>query len=326
MDYIKPFFNLDDQVLQLERRGLYINDKDAAKDFLSKVSYYKFSGYTLFFEEKDISGIRSHKFIKGTSFDNIKNLYLLDKELRTLIWPKILEIEVFFKTTFTNKLAEAGGCFVLYDKNNFKKEEEYFRMIENLHKAIYDNRNELFVNHHIKRYWEYTGTLHISFEEFKNQVVACSTDLNQFPVWEAAEIFTFGQISVIYANLKEELKQIIAKEIDLTPRALSTWLHAFTITRNICAHNSRLYNKEIKAQPYIFKVWEKDLSSVKCKQRIGPILFCIKEFLKKYDKDCGVWKSDIEQTVNSFKCYNEDYFLESMGLFNGWHKTDLWKI
>lgn len=87
MEYLKPFLTFEEQIQKLAGRGIVINNYDTARDFLSKVNYYKFSGYTLFFEFKE-GPDRSHRYQLGTSFEDIKNLYLFDKKLRFLIWEK----------------------------------------------------------------------------------------------------------------------------------------------------------------------------------------------------------------------------------------------
>ncbi|WP_185967220.1 MULTISPECIES: hypothetical protein [unclassified Corynebacterium] len=44
---MKHWLNYEDQVALLSKRGMEIEDPDAAADFLARVNYYRFSGYTL---------------------------------------------------------------------------------------------------------------------------------------------------------------------------------------------------------------------------------------------------------------------------------------
>lgn len=52
MPYDKPWKNYEDQLSQLERRGLIITDRTKALHFLERIGYYRLSGYWFPFRER----------------------------------------------------------------------------------------------------------------------------------------------------------------------------------------------------------------------------------------------------------------------------------
>lgn len=301
--YNKPFLSFDEQVELLASRGIKIDDKKEAASFLSKVNYYKFSGYTLFFETKDNNSMeRTHVYSKGTSFEMIRRLYNFDKDLRFLVYKALQDIEVAVKTNFAYILAQNKGPFVLYDEANFYDVKKYKEILAQIEEAVAKNKNEQFIAHHLKKY---VG--------------------NKIPIWAIVENLTFGTVSYIYQHLNDDLKTRIGKEKDFHPTIYTSWLRALSVTRNICAHNARLWNSR-KGRPLIIKsnkdkAWDINLSP----KSFGLTLFCIKEMQRKHNIKNSVWKKEIENLINGFNCSYREKFLQAMGLFEGWEKSKLWE-
>lgn len=66
------------------------------------------------------------------------------------------------------------------------------------------------------------------------------------PSWMSMEIVTFTHLSVIYENLKDtSAKSDIANHYGLPYQLLENWLKVITYTRNICAHHSRFWNRNL---------------------------------------------------------------------------------
>ena len=78
------------------------------------------------------------------------------------------------------------------------------------------------------------------------------------PIWAVVEVMTLGQLSKWYANLKSSSdRNLIAHNYDFDEVNLVSFLHHLTIVRNLCAHHSRLWNREFiinfkipKRRPY----------------------------------------------------------------------------
>lgn len=70
--------------------------------------------------------------------------------------------------------------------------------------------------------------------------------------WKILEVASMGTLSKLYKNLQHQLpeKAIIAKEMGLNVHSeLSSWLEAITYVRNIIAHHSRLWSRNMVKKP-----------------------------------------------------------------------------
>jgi abortive infection bacteriophage resistance protein len=88
MNYTKPALNFLQQAQLLISRGL-IADESELKTFLSQVNYYRFSGYLYPFRVS-----ASDDFVPGTTFDQVKEIYYFDQDLRSLTFSAIGIIEI----------------------------------------------------------------------------------------------------------------------------------------------------------------------------------------------------------------------------------------
>ncbi|VEI48268.1 abortive infection bacteriophage resistance protein [Actinobacillus equuli] len=58
------------------------------------------------------------------------------------------------------------------------------------------------------------------------------------------EMLTWGELSHLYAGLSEKHQKPIAKNLGVQAPILESWLKVLNDVRNICAHHSRLWNRE----------------------------------------------------------------------------------
>ncbi|EWG99936.1 hypothetical protein Q427_22270 [Halomonas sp. BC04] len=70
------------------------------------------------------------------------------------------------------------------------------------------------------------------------------------PIWALVEIMTFGQLSLWYANTRHRRdRNAVAREYDFDESVLTSLLHHLSYVRNLCAHHSRLWNREFTLLP-----------------------------------------------------------------------------
>jgi abortive infection bacteriophage resistance protein len=227
----KPAISVNEQISLLKSRGLNILDEDLAFKILSNITYYRLSAYMKFYQHNE-------KFITGTMFDDIVDLYNFDNELKTLIFENIRLVEIALRTKICLHMCTNYGSHWFYDKNNFKSEKDYLKTLE-----ILENEKGLKKDTFIKYY----------FQKYSEP------DLP--PFWMIAEVLSMGDLSKILSGLNfKDLKQIAR---DLTPNyytapVLTNWIHVLATIRNICAHHSRLWNRTLKikfSEPQKIKKW-----------------------------------------------------------------------
>jgi abortive infection bacteriophage resistance protein len=74
------------------------------------------------------------------------------------------------------------------------------------------------------------------------------------PAWMCFELLTVGELSRIFKGLNSNAdRQLVANFFGLHHKVFTSWLHSLTYVRNICAHHSRLWNKELSIKPDLVK-------------------------------------------------------------------------
>ena len=230
MKFTKPPLSYQQQIALLQSRGLLVPDATHAEHYLKHISYYRLSAYALPFQQvKDT-------FNKGTTFDDLLNLYVFDRELRLLVFDAIERIEIAFRTQMIYQLSHKYGSHWQHDASIFdtklnRNGATVFDDIQGvINKHCETNRPEVFIAHYLSKY----------------------NDPETPPSWMSIELLTIGELSRLYVALKNNNdKNDIANYFGLHYVLMESWLHAITYARNICAHHSRLWNREFAIQPFI---------------------------------------------------------------------------
>ena len=84
---------IQEQIVQLQARGLAIADVRRAEHFLSNISYYRLEGYWWPMQ----SDKQDHVFKPNSRFEDVIALYNFDRELRLLVFDVIERIEIGFR-------------------------------------------------------------------------------------------------------------------------------------------------------------------------------------------------------------------------------------
>lgn len=109
MNYTKRPLTLSEQVKQLRRRGLIIDDDQLAVNYLSNISYYRLRAYTYPFQD-NTNPMADHKFKSDDiRFSDIIDLYCFDRRLRSLMFNAIEKIEVAVRAKIIQTYSEATG-------------------------------------------------------------------------------------------------------------------------------------------------------------------------------------------------------------------------
>ena len=96
--YTKTPISIEEQVQLLKERGLIVADDQECAQFLKSVSYYRLGWYC-----KDHQDPQSNQFVDGVTFDKIKEIYITDQRLRSLIAESVDRIEVALRAMLVNE-------------------------------------------------------------------------------------------------------------------------------------------------------------------------------------------------------------------------------
>lgn len=139
------------------------------------------------------------------------------------------------------------------------------------------------------------------------------------------EIISFGSLSILFKGLKNEDKRYIATNYyKLHPKTLIHWLHFLTYVRNICAHHSRLLNKELDIRPRLDGLNNLWMPPFTPRNYRSFFVLLVLKYLLKHSGNGEQWTNSCDQLISPLLSkYNWAY--ESMGLPKKWRDHPLWK-
>ncbi|WP_329004414.1 Abi family protein [Kribbella sp. NBC_00709] len=236
--YTKPHLSFADQVGLLKSRGLIIDDEAEAERLLSVIGYYRLSGYWYSYRRPLDGVLRDDQFLEGTTFGQVVRLYDADRRLKLQLLDALERIEIAFRVMIGFTLGRRGAYAHLhagnldgrFTRSDGRQPSTYDRW---LHKvlAAQTRSSEDFVLHFQHKY---DGRL---------------------PVWVMTEILDFGAMSYLFQGLQFADRNEIAARLGVLDRqgdgngaALANWLRVLNYVRNVCAHHSRLWNRNLADQ------------------------------------------------------------------------------
>lgn len=198
-----------------------VPDLAQARHCLQHISYYRLRAYWLPFEDAT-SALVDHKFKAGTSFDEVLALYVFDRRLRLLVMDAVERIEVSLRGSWAHHLAMKYGPHGYLDPVHYDSANYYKKALESLIEEV-DRSKDTLILHYNKKY----------------------DNPKRPPIWMTSEVISLGQLSKWLGNLKLRAdRQAISKIYGLDEKVFLSILHHMTYVRNICAHHSRLWNKQ----------------------------------------------------------------------------------
>lgn len=213
---------------------MIITSRAEVEKALKTIGFYRLRGYSFHLYDN-----AAKKYISGTRFEDILKLYQFDQALSGLIFSMISRIEVALRVRLVEALLIHGEALILQDSSIFKEKKMYWQNMSTISSEI-ARSNDVFIKH--------------NFDKHEGEV----------PVWAAVEVLSFGTLSKIIKNLKTGAGssysilsanyQYISKKGNLvnpSQKMFASWVQGVSVLRNMCAHNSRIYNRTIHTTPEI---------------------------------------------------------------------------
>ena len=276
MSKVKKHLTYEEQSEKLRSRGCIIHNDTACKNVLEHVGYYRLSAYFLPFKRDD------DNYIEGLSFERVFHIYEFDRKLRNLLFTAIEVIEVSLRARLSYFHSEKYGPLGYLSSDSFNNRHNAEKFKETIDREIENNKNVLFVRHHIDNYD------------------------GQFPLWVVCELFTFGMISYFYSDLTTADKKCFA---GADYKNMVSWLRCCTDLRNICAHYGRLYYRSFSAMPTGFDIPEA------VKRRLWGAMLSVKALYPSSEK----WNSEFMPAIEAlFEEYTEDIDLYHLAFPTDW--------
>lgn len=199
-----------------------IADEPRAEQYLRHVNYYRLGAYWLPFETDHVT----HQFAEGTELDRVIECYTFDRLLRLHVLDAIERIEVSIRSQWAHHMGMLHGPHAHLNPTLAKDRRRWERNLQDLHNELHRSY-EQFVRHFESKYDDSTP-----------------------PVWAVCEVMSLGLLSKWFANLKpSQTRKLVCQTFEIDHEVAASWLHHLSHVRNICAHHSRLWNRELTVTP-----------------------------------------------------------------------------
>lgn len=226
---MKEFRSYQEQIELLKSRGLVIDDENFALLKLKEENYYNIiNGYkSLFVVQND-----NDKFVAGTTFEEIYELYDFDRILRNILFKQILKVESILRSLISYNFSEKYGNDNYLKLDNFETlkgsgctQRKYQERIEQIQTLIANLQNDIsraiskkdYINHYILKH-------------------------GFVPLWVLVNAITLGRLSQFYSLMKQSIRVKVSKNWNIKEEDLNQYIKTLAFYRNLCAHDERVYN------------------------------------------------------------------------------------
>ena len=183
-------------------------------------------------------------------------------------------------------------------------DDVFVDMQQHIKDRLHDDRSETFIQHYRDTYSEPENP----------------------PSWMSVEVMYFSQLSRICDGLKKRADIVgIAKYFSLPPQTFLSWLHALNFTRNLCAHHSRMWNRDMNIVPEKLEFsrnfkWISNPDTAK-RNKVYYSVCMIYYLLQTINPRTSFKK----RLVDLLEKYSHVINLNSMGFPANWKNDNFWK-
>lgn len=264
----QPALSVEQQIANLKGLGLIFEDESSARKFLNDVSYFRLiKAYGLTFKTKN------GKYAAGTTFEQIRELYLFNANFRQQLFPLVEKVEINLRCRIANYFCEKYGVFGHREECNFKNADYHNEFMHDLANEEDRNAQSPFVKNFRQNY-----------------------DPGELPLYAVVELLSFGTLSKLFKNMKNEDKKAIAKTFGVGYTYFESWIESIANVRNLCAHYGWLYNAKLTKTPILYDQYR---NAGIGNNRVFAILLCMHHILEKDT----LWSSFIDVVELLFEKY-----------------------
>jgi abortive infection bacteriophage resistance protein len=301
MIYDKSPITIEEQIIKLQNQGMIFNDISLAYSALSHISYYRMVGYWWpMYEDKE-----DHVFKPNTLFEDVLALYNFDHELRILLFDMIEKIEISLRTKLIYHLSHEFDPWWFQDTALFQDSLSLIKTLSSIQEEV-ERSKDTFIKEHNRKYKD---------------------DKRFPPAWKTLEMTSFGSLSKLYGNLKNNIKSkdVIAQDYGAVNHTyLPSWLQSMAQIRNYCAHHSRLWNKNLPGAPKLLPKPPNPWLSEVPKQHEFQKLYvhmCLMKYMLNVIQPNNRFTERLALLMSQYRSVDPN----ALGFKEGWQEELLWR-
>lgn len=293
--YPKNFLSVAQLIQKLIDTGMTIDLQNEAELALTTIGYYRLKGYSFHLIDPT-----TKKYFVDTNFSDVLKLYHFDSELSHLVFSYLSQIEVTLRSRLVNAFQTTQNALILNDPSIFKDKQLYWRN-QSIIASEVSRSNDVFIEHNFNHH---DGAI---------------------PIWASVEVMSFGTISKTIKNMKTgngsafsmlvqnyKFKTTTGNEVTPSKDMFTSWIQAVSVMRNICAHNSRIYNRAISTRPQL--IFSDVINPQPRYNGLYQIMLSMK-YLRPTEESWNIFINDFKQLLNT---YDGAYDIYRMNFPSDW--------
>lgn len=272
-----------------------VSDRELAAHSLYHIGYHRLSSYWQTFVNLDApreGAPGEFLFNAGAAFNDVIGLYDFDHCLRLLLTDALSRIEISGRSQWVNQLVNCpdGGSLAHFNP------------------ALFDSR-------------QYRQNLDELEQSYRKITATHAPDWTTAPVWEVAEVMSFGQLSKWYNSISiRSIRNAISGHYAVNHKIFSSLLYNMTHLRNTCAHHNLLWNRSFNAGLKIPKSLIKYCND-DAKDRLYNRLVII-AYLMDFIEPSARWKAELASLFEAHPTVS----IDRMGFPDNWRAMQFWHV
>ena len=256
----KTFKSIEEQVALLQARGV-ATDAETPSVLLREGYYAVVNGYgKAFLDPAATAAASDDRYLEGTTFDQIYQLFLFDRELRALTFRAGMSVECTLRSILSHTFCEHHPKTEAYLRRGcYAQQSEYLRGSDG-----YDGDLTWMINtleHHARGH---TSDERDDEPHDGQQVAWYREHYHEVPLWVLFSDLTFGNLRYFFALMKRNEQRIVCQRMretcgttsagkTLSPAGMLHDLETLGQLRNDCAHEERIYDATFGADEVTYQ-------------------------------------------------------------------------
>lgn len=142
------------------------------------------------------------------------------------------------------------------------------------------------------------------------------------PIWMATEVMSLGSVSKMVKGMHASDQKSVATRFGLAAPVFSSFLHAISVVRNICAHHSRLWNRVLGVRPALPRSGPWQNMPQAPSDRIFFMLLVIRTLLVHTSVNRDGWRDEVSNILRPMLA--DPVTQARMGAPSNWESHPLW--
>ena len=288
---------------------MLFRDKDFAVSCLRRISYFRLKAYWWDMQRDPVN----HLFANGWYFEDVIERYEFDNALRKILFTAIDTIEIALRTKLIYHMSQAYGGLWYMDSTLFNNANQHAKQLQHLQMEFAES-GEVFAKDYRRQH--------------PNQIQNGWQSDEDPDAWIILEVATLGDLSKLYKNIGHQLpaKAQIANDFGLNIHSdLASWLEAVAYLRNIVAHHSRLWSRNMVKRPSEplnpqLPWLSRQLSEAEAKRPFYIITAML--YLCDAVAPANTLREDIYGLLRKYRHLP----IQRMGFFAGWEQEPIWAL